>query len=311
MPLLTVIIPFLNENTEIEETVKSIRETQDEPVDIILINDQSQDEFNYETVAKHYDCHYIFNIERLGVAESRNLGVLLTKTPNFLIIDGHMRFYADNWIKKIHKAIQEDGRAIYCTQCEALSFEEPEKRSGYTQGAKLNFGEPEKHIEFVNVIEPKWLSIQPVSSKPREIPCILGGAYAATRDYYLKLHGLSGLKKYGSDEAYLSLKAWLEGGSCKVISDITIGHKFRKAPPYETATTPERLYNKLLIIKTVLPEALGEEQEMCLRHHFHYKETLGMMKANIHEVVTLKKYYQQILTADLKRFFNINNTEPV
>lgn len=40
---LTVIIPFLNEGREIYETLASIRSTADSRVDILLVNDCSDD----------------------------------------------------------------------------------------------------------------------------------------------------------------------------------------------------------------------------------------------------------------------------
>ena len=44
---LTVIIPFLNEGEEVVMTVKSVRETAGDKVDIITINDCSTDGFPY------------------------------------------------------------------------------------------------------------------------------------------------------------------------------------------------------------------------------------------------------------------------
>ena len=45
---LTAIIPFLNEGIEIANTLQSIRSTVGDTIDILLINDCSTDEFNYE-----------------------------------------------------------------------------------------------------------------------------------------------------------------------------------------------------------------------------------------------------------------------
>ncbi len=44
---ITIIIPFLNEGVEVEETVKNIKEHAKIPFDIILINDGSTDKYNY------------------------------------------------------------------------------------------------------------------------------------------------------------------------------------------------------------------------------------------------------------------------
>lgn len=44
---LTVIIPFLNEGEEVVMTIKSVRETAGDLVDVITINDCSTDGFPY------------------------------------------------------------------------------------------------------------------------------------------------------------------------------------------------------------------------------------------------------------------------
>ncbi|MDR3340889.1 MAG: glycosyltransferase, partial [Candidatus Symbiothrix sp.] len=44
---LTIIIPFLNEQYEVENTLQSIREHSSDTITIILINDASDDGFDY------------------------------------------------------------------------------------------------------------------------------------------------------------------------------------------------------------------------------------------------------------------------
>jgi glycosyltransferase involved in cell wall biosynthesis len=48
MNQLTVIIPFLNEGREVGNTLQSIRETAGEQVDVLLVNDASYDDFDYD-----------------------------------------------------------------------------------------------------------------------------------------------------------------------------------------------------------------------------------------------------------------------
>lgn len=93
---LTVVIPFLNEGEEIENTVKSIRETAGNNVDIIFINDCSSDGYDYWSVSIKYNTQYCVNEQRMGVAESRNIGVSIIETPYFILLDGHLRVYNDN-----------------------------------------------------------------------------------------------------------------------------------------------------------------------------------------------------------------------
>lgn len=83
--MLTVIIPFLNEGNEVVETVKSLRFYVSNKIDIIVINDFSTDELDYQSMLSPYDVYYVLNKKRLGVAASRDLGVNLCATPYFLL----------------------------------------------------------------------------------------------------------------------------------------------------------------------------------------------------------------------------------
>lgn len=65
-----------------------------------------------------------------------------------------------------------------------------------------------------------------------DIPCVLGAAYACSKEYWLHLEGLKGLRSYGLDEQLISLKVWLDGGKCRLIKDVTFGHIFREATYY-------------------------------------------------------------------------------
>lgn len=98
---LTIIIPFLNEGDEVVNTVKSVRETAGDSVDIIAINDCSTDGYPYREKLQSYSIYYLENEERKGVAASRDYGINICRTPYFLLLDGHMRFYDKLWSSRI------------------------------------------------------------------------------------------------------------------------------------------------------------------------------------------------------------------
>ena len=123
-PILTIIIPFLNEGEEIARTVSSVRETTKEKVNIILINDCSSDGYDYLSVAKAYDCEYICHTERKGVAGSRNEGVERCSTPYFLLLDGHMRFYEYGWDHRLEELLKQHTRAVLCGRSKVLRINE-------------------------------------------------------------------------------------------------------------------------------------------------------------------------------------------
>ena len=304
MNQLTAIIPFLNEGAEIERTVASIRETAGKEVNIILINDCSEDDTNYEAVAGKYGAKYFYNATRQGVARSRDIGVELCETPYFILFDGHMRFYHNNWWNEVVEALSNNDRAVYCLRCHALDeqFQMIEKKSF---GAHINM---ERTTDY-SILEPTWnyCDVEPTEAFV-PIPCVLGACYALSKRYWQYLKGLTGLRTYGSDEPYLSLKTWLEGGFCYLMKDIRVGHIYRKKAPYEMSV-PDRIYNKLLIAETILPVMHKNKvfSEMHQSNPNDCDEAMQILCENRKLIADLKKYYRHIFTRDVDVFIQFNN----
>lgn len=299
MKKITIIIPFLNENIEIRNTLESIRQYAHDRVDILLINDHSDDDFNYMDTAKQYQAKYIKNEKRLGVAASRDLGVDMCQTPYFLLLDGHMRFYQEGWEKIIADELDKDDRVILCCQTKVLAIKdgivyEKTSEKSHVSGAYINFDENRKTLEAT------WRYAKTETDNPIEpIPCILGAAYAGSKRYWKHLKGLYGLLSYGYDEAYLSLKVWLEGGRCLLLKHIIVGHIYRKSMPY-TVEPAHLIYNQLLITELLLQ---GHQKARILyllkqKHAFNQVYTLFTEKQR--EWKKLKNYYDRIFTRDFK-----------
>ena len=120
MNKLTVIIPFLTEGEESENTLRSIREHADGEVDILVINDASTDGWDYGSVARKFRAEYVVNERRMGVAASRDLGVERCRTPYFLLLDAHMRFYDRDWVGTIVSELEGEERSLLCCQTKVL-----------------------------------------------------------------------------------------------------------------------------------------------------------------------------------------------
>jgi glycosyltransferase involved in cell wall biosynthesis len=308
--MLTAIIPFLNERYEVENTVRSILEHSANNVEIMLINDASDDGFDYKFIAEKYHVIYIENKERMGVAASRDLGVELCQTPYFLLLDAHMRFYNDLWVKRIIGELEADQRTLLCCQSQVLRLENGVliERKNY----RLSYGACIGLHGGHTLIEPDWVMQEPEgTSHLQTIPivCVLGAGYACSKKYWQYLKGLEGLKYYGTDESYISIKVWLEGGSCKLLKDVAIGHIYRTNKiPYKTDMC-FRLYNRLLIIELFIPEKYKKEIMARLRVFFYdvLPESLLILYENREKINKLKDYYQQIFTRDFSFFETLNN----
>jgi len=307
---LTVIIPFLNEKCEVENTLESIKIHSNNDIEIILINDASDDGFDYKSVVEKYDVIYIENKERMGVAASRDLGVNVCQTPYFLLLDAHMRFYDNSWVKRIIEELEKDKRTLLCCQTKVLRLENDIVVVGI-----IDFPFFGAYIEFNNglgLIEPRWVLQEPVGTSHLQtipIACVLGAGYACSKDYWQYLKGLEGLKYWESDEPYISLKVWMEGGSCKLLKDVVIGHIYRSVAPYDIDMR-FRLYNRLLIIELLIPDIYKKNfiSQLRLSYYSFLSESLLILNENREIINRLKNYYQQIFTRDYS-FYEILNSQ--
>jgi len=306
---LTIIIPFLNEQYEVENTLQSIREHSSDTITIILINDASDDGFDYLTVAEKYQVQYIENKERMGVAASRDLGVTLCPTPYFLFLDAHMRFYNKQWVQRIVEELDADKRVLLCCQSKSLHLENAclyeLKEGATTYGACIEYIQAKVPVKLVwNLREPA--NTETLMTIP--IVCVLGAGYACSKAFWQYLKGLDGLKLYGSDEAYISMKVWLEGGACKLLKDVVIGHIYRRGNPPYTTDAKFCLFNNLFIVELLFPKYLKREIRLGMKTLYfpHLPESLLLLYDNRKKIKALKTYYQKIFTRDFSFFEEMN-----
>lgn len=125
-----------------------------------------------------------------------------------------------------------------------------EKKTNKPYGAYLNFESNDQAFKA----EWKYWEKEP-EANIEDIPCVLGATYAASKRYWQYLRGLEGLISYGSDEPYISLKVWLEGGRCRLLKDIVIGHIYRKSFPYPVEHI-FIIYNMLFVAEVLFPQPI-------------------------------------------------------
>jgi glycosyltransferase involved in cell wall biosynthesis len=303
--LLTVIIPFLNEREEVGNTIDSLLRFSNNDVDIIVINDNSDDGYDYDKLTEIYPIVYIKNPTRLGVAASRDLGVRCCRTPYFLFLDGHMRFYDNIWIEKITRLLAENGRRLLCTQTKVLIKRNGEVVEREEESTKIKHGATVS-LQHITCFELEWVSCE-TKDAIQPVACVLGAGYACSKAYWEYLNGLKGLLYYGNDEAYMSIKVWLEGGECLLLNDVIIGHIYREQAPYRTEQYT-RIYNHLLINETIVHnENIRRNLYAGIRKHQLFPRAYRLFHANRKEIAELRALYVRIFKHDFTFFEAINN----
>jgi len=306
MEKLTIIIPFLNEGDEVENTVISIKDTATTDPCILLINDGSDDGFDYEQVALKYNCTYHKNKKRVGSAPSRDIGVAACKTPYFLFLDGHMRFYEMGWDEKLLRLLTENPRSMLCSQTKRLTRGEegevvPQENSIASYGAYLDLS-----IEEMLILKWNYVDMAPHTNLV-EIPCVLGAAYACNKDYWEYLSGMKGLLYYGLEEQLISIKVWLEGGQCLLVKDWVVGHLYRKAFPYQ-APNSEMFYNRLFLLELLFPYSLKKKYFTSYQANIpiEFSKVYTLLKNNYKEIKAQKHYISTIFKNNIDYFLGMN-----
>lgn len=311
---LTLIIPFLNEGDEVVNTIKSAYSFVGNSICFIIINDGSDDNYDYEkdlNTLGAFNIKYVINKKRIGVAASRDLAVSLCNTPYFLLLDAHMRFYNKEWLEAIVSILDLNDRRLLCCQTKVLWRED----NGHITDALANetsisFGAYQPLAKNNLLPDITWNYEERLPGHDVEpIAAILGAGYAASKRYWNYLRGLEGLKLYGSDEAYISFKVWLEGGQCLLLKKQVIGHLYRKEAPYRIQTD-EMIYNNLFISTLLFPSVLRSWAYAiaCTLENGTYLKAYELLNSNTLQIEQLKQYFAQIFTVpfyqilDLHRF---------
>lgn len=304
---LTLIIPFLNEKEEVKNTVASARHFAGDAIDILVINDHSTDGYNYRNDLDPYHVIYIYNEQRLGVAASRDRGVSLCKTPFFLLLDAHMRFYEDKWPERLCTLLEEDERCVLCCQTRYLYKNEYGDVS-VSEKAVSSFGAYMPCIKGDYIPDIRWNSVETCPGQSVEaIPAVLGAGYAASKTYWQHLRGLEGLLYYGSDESYISCKVWMEGGRCLLVKDVVIGHIYREDSPFRHFNDAE-VFNHLWIAELLFPASWKclAKATALFRDRKTYASACSLIKEQSALQTELKQHYASIFTKTFKDILPIH-----
>lgn len=210
---------------------------------------------------------------------------------------------------KIIGELQNDSRQLLCTQTKVLLKEGDEVLE--TSIYRKPYG---AYVELHDIrffLQPRWI-YQDHGKNAEEvvdIPCVLGAGYACSKKYWLYLKGLEGLIDYGSDESYISMKVWLEGGRCRLMKNIVIGHVYRTKHPYAVRPIAQ-FYNPMLLACLLLPNEYQKRYFSLLRFQFNklFVEAVFKLYDNICDIMKLNEYYKKIGITDFYDFLELNDS---
>lgn len=306
----TVIVTFLNEGDEVGLTCKSVRETCGDKVDIIVINDNSDDGYDYFNSLKQYNIRYYKNDERKGCTVCRHMAVSYCETPYFIILDAHCRFYTHDWLNKAIAIMERNDNSIYCCSVQYFYNEEDHKdnKNIIAYGAYFKFTKEAPLGAAWNV-----KNLAKGDDDTFVIPCLMGANYICSKRWWNHINGLEGITMWGRDEEFLSLKSYLAGGDVKCITNILTAHKGRinNERPYVCYST-EVYHNEIAIAYIVLPyffEKIVQALRECYKdYEYYFNKTLDTFINNRGYYEKLKDEFYKIKIVNIDTFVEtINN----
>lgn len=284
---ITVIISFLNEGDELFRTIESVRATAGDRVDIVVVDDYSDDGRDYNAELQKYGVLYHRNPERKGSSIGKEIGVSLCKTPYFLLLDSHCRMYTSDWLDRLEAELRNPDavKTLYCLACQPFDTEDGEQdmRKPITYGAHMTY-------KPSCVFSLTWNN-KVISKEPFDVPCILGANYVCSKEWWDYIGGHRGLRLYGREEQFVSYKSRMLGGYVKCIPSIVVGHRFRKAGarPYK-CTIDEGYHNEMVVAYIcaphLFPRLLRHWESRC--HKPSFEKARATFFAHLEELEYIK-----------------------
>lgn len=254
---VSVCIPVHNEGDLLKLVLSNLITTAEtEDFEIILFNDGSKDSSCRFQPLKINTNFRNLRIENSPIQYGVGYGIdraVSEATNDSIVIMGADIITDFGWLKSVENALKTHPDMIGCSACVGIS---PDNMDMHREGRKIRYGADmlvqmdfndlpkatqdnfilHKKNSYTDLFRAKWRSFKE-SDEPYELPCLLGAFYWVSKSFYQKIHGFDteahkrfhGHMLYSHLEPFLSLKAYLYGGSCKMFPNIETGHIFGRS----------------------------------------------------------------------------------
>lgn len=221
--MLSIVIPSLNEGPNAARTVRGIQRTIGlDEYEIILV-DSGGTELDSVRGTPHVS---VYETGRDGAPQARNFGAEKAQGDTLVFVDAHVDFEA-NW----GPALEDDVRRVkgIVTPCVRVAGGTSAKGYGFRW----------KNLQM----DLEWM--EDTVHEMREVPFACACCLALRKDLFERIGAFdSGTRLWGSEDAEISMRAWLMGYDVVCDPALQVDHSFRDVHPYPVAWFDE-LYNKL------------------------------------------------------------------
>lgn len=214
---ISVVIPTLNEGDYLRRTVEQLRATVPGGTELIVVDDGATDGCcDFLRTGNEAVRLLEPDGERLGVSGARNKGAAAARGDVLVFLDAHVEV-RPGWIETLRDAALVPGVGAVGPGIAVLGRPD-------CCGWGMRYRDAGLGIE--------WLPPPPPGSPP-VVPMLAGACIVIRRDLFEAIGGFdTGLVRWGSEDAELSLRLWMAGHELRIVPEIVIAHLFRDRHPY-------------------------------------------------------------------------------
>ncbi|MFB4164002.1 glycosyltransferase family 2 protein [Alteribacillus sp. JSM 102045] len=226
-PEISIIFPVKNEGKNVKNTLDSLFSVHSNyNYEVIVVDDGSIDGCcDFIKVYSKRKKIKLIRTEGIGAANARNLGAKHARGKYLAFCDAHL-FFTNLWIDKLLEPLKSGKTDVICP---GIADVHNPSSIGYGQTLKSN---------LVIKWNKKHLNLT-------ETAVIPGGCFIISTSTFNEVGGFeTGFKTWGYEDIELSIKLWLFGYKCSVLSNVKVLHVFRKSHPYQLSN--EHIYYNLM-----------------------------------------------------------------
>ncbi|SDI21425.1 Glycosyltransferase, GT2 family [Alteribacillus persepolensis] len=215
-PTISIIFPAKNEGENVKNTLHSLFAARsNQHYEVIIVDDNSSD--GCCDFLNHYPKRnrvLLIRTAGIGAANARNEGAKHAKGKYLIFCDAHL-YFEHYWMDQLLDALKhEETDAV----CPGIADADNPSSAGYGQTLKHN-------------LSIKWGS---KSTSLKDTAILPGGCFIIPKSIFNKVGGFErSFKTWGFEDIEFSIKMWLFGYRCSVLSSVKVLHIFRKSHPYQ------------------------------------------------------------------------------
>lgn len=229
---VAVVVTTINEQSDLEMTLESLRERLRASDRIVVVDDGSIERIDARVLVPHSEhtanTYLVRSESRQGCAQARAMGARACEGADLVVfVDSHMQF-PEHWLDEMLKAHAMHPNAVLCPiSCDIDNETNQAPKQGGHWGTNADlYTHPEKGLTA------HWAPINTSGRSTIMTPAMMGACYLVPTRVLRAIGGWSmGLRGWGFDEEFVCARAWMMGFEVRLVASTYAAHRYERSLP--------------------------------------------------------------------------------